>query len=90
MAKYIPKFLLKNLSKLYRKFSFEEFYFQDAVEVLDIKEGYAGQVLSRLVDAGWIAKKRNPSDTRKKCYRILDVTLDDIMNDIDAEPDEEE
>lgn len=85
MTKYVPKFLLKNLSKIYRKFSLEEFHFQDAVEILGIKEGYAGQVLSRLVDAGWIAKKRDPLDTRKKSYRIINVTLDDLMRDIDEE-----
>lgn len=82
MAAYLPRFLLKYLSQLYREFSFDEFNFQDGVKVLDLDVGYAGQVLSRLVEAGWVAKKRDPNDLRKKSYRILNVTFDDIMRDI--------
>ena len=82
MAAYLPRFLLKYLSHLYQEFSFNEFNFQDAVKVLDLDVGYAGQVLSRLVEAGWVAKKRDPSDLRKKSYRILNVTFDEIMRDI--------
>lgn len=89
MAAYIPRFLLKNLSILYRKFSFNEFHFQDAVQELAIDERYTGQVLSRLVEAGWIAKKRNAADLRKKSYRIIDVTFNDIMKDIGDGTDEE-
>lgn len=89
MAAYIPRFLLKYLSLLYREFSLNEFCFQDAVRVLGIDERYAGQVLSRLVEAGWIAKKRDPSDLRKKSYRIVNVSFDEIMKDIGDAPDEE-
>lgn len=88
MAAYIPRFLLKYLSLLYREFSFNEFHFQDAIRVLGLDVGYAGQVLSRLVEAGWIAKKRNAADLRKKSYRIIDVTFNDIMKDIGDGPDE--
>jgi len=89
MAKYIPRFLLKKLSIIYGEFSFNEFHFQDAVRLLGLNEGYTGQVLSKLVDAGWIAKKRDPSDSRKKNYRIIDVSFDEIMKDIKDAPDEE-
>jgi|GEM_PF-1976813 len=82
MAAYLPRFLLKYLSQLYQEFSFNEFNFQDAVKLLDLDVGYAGQVLSRLVEAGWVAKKRDPKDLRKKSYRILNVTFEDIMRDI--------
>jgi len=90
MAAYLPRFLLKYLSQLYQEFSFNEFNFQDAVKVLDLDVGYAGQVLSRLVEAGWVAKKRDPSDLRKKSYRILNVTFDDIMRDIGDAADDGE
>jgi len=89
MAAYIPRFLLKYLSLLYREFSFNEFYFQDAIRVLGLDVGYAGQVLSRLVEAGWIAKKRDPSDLRKKSYRIINVSFAEIMRDIEDSPNEE-
>ena len=90
MAAYLPRFLLKKLSILYREFSFNEFHFQDAVRLLDLNEGFTGQVLSRLVEAGWIAKKRDPSDLRKKSYRIIDVTFDEIMRDIGEEAERDE
>lgn len=86
MAAYIPRFLLKYLSVLYRNHSFGEFCFQDAVQELGLDERYTGQVLSRLVEAKWITKKRDPSDLRKKSYRIIDVSLDDIMKDIGDDP----
>lgn len=89
MAAYIPKFLLKKLSVLYRHFSFNEFHFQDAVRVLNLDERYTGQVLSKLVDSGWIAKKREVSDARKKIYRIIDVSFENLMKDIGNEPDDE-
>jgi DNA-binding MarR family transcriptional regulator len=81
MASFIPKFLLKKLSVLYQNFSFNEFHFQDAVRVLGLDERYTGQVLSKLVDSGWIAKKREVSDARKKIYRIIDVSFRDLMKD---------
>jgi DNA-binding MarR family transcriptional regulator len=90
MAAYLPRYLIKYLSLLYQEFSFNEFHFRDAVRVLNLDVGYAGQVLSRLVDAGWIAKKRNPSDLRKKTYRINNVTFDEIMRDIGEGADGEE
>jgi hypothetical protein len=89
MAIYIPKFLLKNLSSLYSKFKFDEFHFQEAVNVLGLNERYAGQILSRLVESGWISKKREHSDARKKIYRIIEVKFEDLMKDIGNESNDE-
>ena len=89
MAAFLPRFLLKYLSVLYREHSFDKFCFQDAVRDLGLDERYTGQVLSRLVEAGWVAKKRDPNDLRKKSYRIINVTFNDIMRDIGDAADDE-
>jgi hypothetical protein len=89
MAAYIQKFLLKKLAMLYQNFRFKDFHFQDAVQVLDLNDRYAGQILSRLVDSGWLSKKRELSDARKKIYRIIEVKFDDIMKDVGNESNDE-
>ena len=82
MAIFIQKFLLKDLSKLFSKFSYEEFGFQNSVKLLNHSNRYTGLILARLGKSGYISKRQDPSDGRKKIYRINKVKFEDIMKDI--------
>jgi hypothetical protein len=82
MAVFIPKFLLKDLSKLFSKFNYEEFEFQNAAKLLNHNTRYTGQILSRLGKSGYISKHQDPIDGRKKIYQIKKVKFEDIMKDI--------
>ena len=72
MVKSIPKHLLEKISLIYSKKGLSEFKFQDAVVILGHDDRYTGQIISDLVSAGWIIKKREESDKRVKIYRIKD------------------
>ncbi|MDD1723775.1 MAG: hypothetical protein LUQ07_01450, partial [Methanospirillum sp.] len=48
-----------------------EFTFDDAVRTLKKNERYTGQILSKLIEAGWMEKQRDSSDKRKKIYNIV-------------------
>ncbi len=82
MAAFIQKFLLRDLSKLFSKFNYEEFEFQNAVKHLNHTDRYTGQILSRLGKSGYISKRQDPLNGTKKFYRINIVNFEDIMNDI--------
>jgi hypothetical protein len=89
MAVFIQKFLLKDLSKLFSKFNYEEFDFQNTVKLLNHNNRYTGQILSKLGKSGYISKRQDPSDGRKKIYRINKVKFEDIMNDIGNESNDD-
>jgi len=72
MVKSIPKHLLEKISIIYSKKGLLEFKFQDAIVILGYDDRYTGQIISELVSAGWIIKKREESDKRVKTYRIRD------------------
>ena len=85
MVEFIQKFLLRDLSKLFLKYSYDEFEFQNAVKLLNHSDRYTGQILSRLGKSGYISKRQDPSDGRKKFYQINRVKFEDIMKDIGNE-----
>lgn len=70
MVESIPKHLLEKLSLLFAEFKSEEFSFQQAATALGQNERYTGQILSKLGHAGWIAKRRDKKDKRRKYYQI--------------------
>jgi hypothetical protein len=72
MVESIPKHLLKKVSIIYSKKGLSEFKFQDVVVLLGYDARYTGQIISDLVSAGWIIKKREEADKRVKTYRIKD------------------
>lgn len=72
MVKSIPKHLIEKFSILYAKKRSSEFCFQDVVNLLGYNDRYTGQIISKLVKAGWIIKKRDLSDKRVKIYRLKD------------------
>jgi len=72
MVESIPKNLQNKISILFIKYKTEKFTFQEAVETLGQNDRYTGQILSSLVKAGWIDKKRSSEDERKRLYQIND------------------
>lgn len=73
MVVSIPKHLLEKISLLYSEYKTDNFTFQDAVKTLGQNERYTGLILSKLGNAGWIGKKRDSKDKRKKIYQIRDI-----------------
>ncbi len=71
MVESIPKYLLERVALLYAQKGTTEFRFNDAMEILGDSRSYLGQILPKLVEAGWIEKKVDPVDRRKKIYRIV-------------------
>lgn len=72
MVEPIPKNLQKKISLLYYKYKNEKFTFQEAMDTLGQNNRYTGQILPSLEKAGWIDKKRNSEDGRRRIYQIKD------------------
>lgn len=85
MVESIPKHLLEKVSIIYSKKGLSEFNFQDAVAILGYDVRYTGQIISYLVSAGWIIKKRDASDKRVKIYKIKDPReiMEELGNRLD-------
>ena len=73
MVESIPKHLFEKISLLYNDYKTDTFSFQDAVKTLGRNERYTGLILSKLVHAGWITKKRDEQDKRKKYYQLKNI-----------------
>ncbi len=73
MVESIPKYLLEKISLLYSEFKADSITFQDAVKTLAQNERYTGQILSSLGNFGWIEKRRDTKDKRKKFYQIKNL-----------------
>lgn len=71
MVESIPKNLQEKLAIIFVAKGTEEFCFDDVGELLGYTRSYMGQFLSKLVKAGWIEKRVDPSDGRRKIYRII-------------------
>jgi DNA-binding MarR family transcriptional regulator len=71
MVRSLPKNLLEKFARLYAEKGTSEFRFQEAEEILGETEKYIGQILPNLVKAGWLEKKVDPEDNRRKIYRIV-------------------
>jgi len=72
MVSSLPKNLLEKFARLYAEKGTSEFRFQEAEEILGETEKYIGQILPNLVKAGWLEKKVDPEDNRRKIYRIVE------------------
>jgi DNA-binding MarR family transcriptional regulator len=82
MVSFIQKFLLMDLSKLFAEFGHEEFTFQNALDLLGHDYRYTSIILSKLQKSGYISKRRDTSDGRKRIYKINKVNFEDIMKEI--------
>lgn len=85
MVEALSKWLIKYFSMIYAKKRNETFDFQEAMEILKKDERFTGQILSKLNRAGWITKKREENDRRKKVYSLNspDVVLNELGQKID-------
>ncbi|NLE26529.1 MarR family transcriptional regulator [Methanoculleus horonobensis] len=72
MVSSLPRNLLEKFARLYAERGTSEFRFQEAEEILGETEKYVGQILPNLVRAGWLEKKVDPEDSRRKIYRVVD------------------
>ena len=84
MVSSLPRNLLEKFARLYAERGTSEFRFQEAEEILGETEKYVGQILPNLVRAGWLEKKVDPEDNRRKIYRIVDPnkTLQRLGHDL--------
>ncbi|KUK70876.1 MAG: hypothetical protein XE11_1467 [Methanomicrobiales archaeon 53_19] len=72
MVESIPKYLLEKFALIYAEKGVSEFRFRDAEEILGETKSYTGQILPKLVKAGWLHKKVDPEDGRRKIYQVID------------------
>lgn len=84
MVRSLPRNLLEKFARIYAEKGTSEFRFQEAEEILGETEKYVGQILPNLVRAGWVEKKVDPEDNRRKIYRIVDPnkTLQRLGHDL--------
>ncbi|WP_423792289.1 N-6 DNA methylase [Methanocaldococcus indicus] len=66
-----PRFI-KAYEILKEKFGYFPFTYENAEKVLKVKYENVAEVLSKLVNAGYLEKKQDSKDKRKKIYRIVD------------------
>lgn len=76
---------MRDLGKLLKVYEHEEFTFQNAIDLLNHDRGYTGAILASLGESGYIAKRKDPSDGRKRYYRVKNVDFDDIIKNIEHE-----
>lgn len=87
MVESVPKYLLEKISLLYSNYNTGDFSFQDAITTFGHDERYTGLILSKLVKAGWIEKRRDAKNTRKKIYHIKNIS--EIVEEIGKRLQEE-
>lgn len=71
-ARYIAKHLLDGYTRLYKEKRTREFTIQGASEILNIKSNYVYNILSELAKSGWIIRKFDVKDARKRRYQLKD------------------
>lgn len=69
MSKPLPKWIMKKYSILWSKFGLKEFNHSTAFEALG-KDSMTSIALSELRKNGWLEIKLDPSDARKRLYRL--------------------
>lgn len=70
MVDLIGKWLLIRYAKLWNNLSKKKFGFKEAVDILDEDSKKVGAVLSQLYERGWVTRKKNPNDQRKRIYSL--------------------
>jgi len=66
----LPKWLLKNYSKLWIQYKDKEFVFENATKALNIPKERCSVILSELRKKGWISVDLDKKDTRKRIYNL--------------------
>jgi hypothetical protein len=70
MVKPLSKWILKAYSKLLTKFKNKEFNNEDASKALNDNK-MVSIILSDLKKAGWLEVILDPSDSRKRLYKLI-------------------
>ena len=73
MVNPLPKYLFESYCVLFSSFGLDDFDFQKAVNVLKHNDQYTGQIISKLEKEGWLKKRREVEDARKKVYHLNDI-----------------
>ena len=73
MAESLPKWLQKRYASLRYEFEEDFFSFKQAEELLGDDSRIVNLCLSELRKAGWLESERDPKDSRKKRYHIINV-----------------
>jgi hypothetical protein len=70
MVEPLPKWIMKAYSKLWTKFKNKEFNHEDASKTLN-DDKMISIILSDLKKAGWLEVRLDPSDSRKRLYKLI-------------------
>jgi len=70
MAKPLPKWLMRRYSLLWVKFKSKEFSHEQATKALSDDERIVSVILSVLKKAGWLERRLDPEDARKRLYKL--------------------
>ena len=70
MVEPLPKWIMRAYSKLWVKFRNKEFTYNSAYKLLD-KRKTTSLILSELKKSGWIKIRINPTDSRKRIYKLI-------------------
>ena len=68
MTKPLPKWIMKSYAKMWLKFSNREFDHPQAIGILG--QQHASVIISNLKKNGWIDATLNPTDSRKRFYKL--------------------
>lgn len=70
MVDPVGKWLLVRYAKLWNNFGRKEFDFGQVTDILDENSKKVGAVLNQLYKKGWVNRKTNPKDKRKRLYTL--------------------
>jgi len=70
MVEPLPKWIMKAYSKLWTKFKNKEFNHEDASKTLN-DDKMVSIILSGLKKAGWLEVRLDPTDSRKRLYKLI-------------------
>jgi len=84
MAEPIPRWLMEKYTLLLKKFKENEFTFDEAMKTLNGDKVYISIVLSRLRKAGWLERKMNTEDARKRIYNLIapEIVMKEIAKEL--------
>ena len=74
MTSPLPRWLMLRYAKLWRAFGESEFTFSQAGDVLSEGSHRLSVVLSELKRRGWLTVSIDPSDSRRRIYKLRNPT----------------
>jgi len=75
VSKVVAKWLIYRFTKIWKQFKYKEFSFKDALRITGDRPENLRVVIQRLENAGWVEKKLNLREPRKKIYKIKNLEL---------------